>query len=300
MFMYGAQPLGIELQVTIWNYDVTEYHNNSIFKKYLIINKSNHAFNEMYLSQWSDPDLGNPEDDFAGCDTMLNYCYAYNSGTKEQMYGVTVPAVGYNILQGALVQGIAGQDKNRNGIDDALDYGYLKGRRIGPGKINLPMTAFYYFGRGDISVVDPTQGSLSGSDQFYNFFQGKVGLTGLPFPNPITSEPTSFCLSGDPIQGTGWLDGMLLPASEKRMGSASGPFNMAYQDTQEIIIAEIISGGTDISTGLKTLRFYNHFAKELYDNIFSIDELFNPPAVSAIAAYSPSGITIDWNKIILR
>lgn len=230
--LYGTQPMGIEFQTTIWNYDITEHHNNTIFKKYLLINKSNFLFTDMYISQWSDPDIGEAMDDFAGCDTMMNICYAYNSGNKDMMYGSIPPAVGYDLLQGPIVPGIAGQDRNRNGIDDASDYGYLNGRRVGPGKINLPMTASYYFARGDASVTDPTLGSVAGAMQFYNFMQGRIGLSGDFFFNPATGESTTYALSGDPITGTGWNDGLLLPPGDRRIGVASGPFNMAVSDTQ--------------------------------------------------------------------
>ena len=163
----------------------------------------------------------------------------------------------YHLLQlvltssrGQLLTGVAGQDRNKNGVDDAADFGIFDGKVVGPGKINLPMTAFYYFARGDASVVDPTQGVPQGSTQFYNFFQGKIGLTGASFVDPNTLQPTPFVLTGDPQTREGWIDGQLIPAGDRRIGSASGPFQMALGDTQEVVVAEICAGaipGTDRS-----------------------------------------------------
>ena len=61
-------------------------------------------------------------------------------------------------FQGPLVDGVAGEDVNKNGIDDASDFGIFNNQVVGPGKINLPMTAAYYFANGDANIGDPPQG----------------------------------------------------------------------------------------------------------------------------------------------
>ncbi|MFZ1290014.1 MAG: hypothetical protein WAR79_07985, partial [Melioribacteraceae bacterium] len=70
--LYGSPSMGIELQVTVWGYNTFEVINNMLFKKYVLINKSKNKFEEMYVSQWSDPDVGDAADDFVGCDTTLS------------------------------------------------------------------------------------------------------------------------------------------------------------------------------------------------------------------------------------
>jgi len=295
--LYGTQPLGIEMQATIWNYDISGLHDNTIFKKYILINKSNTNFNDMFISQWSDPDVGIANDDFVGCDTMLNLGFAYNGPDKDIIYGLAPPVVGYDLLQGPIVQGIDGQDRNRNGINDAYEYAYLNGRLVGPGYINLLMTAFYYFTIGDSTVIDPTMGDPVGSTQFYNYLQGKVGLTGEHFLDPTIGSHTNFAFAGDPISRTGWLDGMLLPSNDRKMGLSAGPFNMAPHDTQEVIIAEIIAGGKNRINGFKMLKYYDSFAQRLYDSQFSPPaSLSNTPLQQINATYSSSGINLEWNQ----
>ena len=84
---------------------------------------------------------------------------------------------------------------------------YLTARVVGPGKINLPMTSFYYFARGDLAVTDPTQGDPQGSTQFYNFFQGKIGKTGDSFVDPTTNQPHHMHYPVTPRQEkAGWTD----------------------------------------------------------------------------------------------
>ena len=40
----------------------------------------------MYISMWSDPDIGDSADDFVGCDTTLNMVYAYNAYEFDHVY----------------------------------------------------------------------------------------------------------------------------------------------------------------------------------------------------------------------
>ena len=38
----------------------------------------------MYLSYWTDDDLGNANDDYVGCDTLLNLGYTYNGDNNDK------------------------------------------------------------------------------------------------------------------------------------------------------------------------------------------------------------------------
>jgi len=298
IFMYGTNPLGIEMQATIWSYAQTGALGNMFFRKYKLINKSNITFDSMYVSMWSDVDLGNSTDDFAGCDTTLSLGYCYNANATDDTYKpLPPPAVGFDFFQGPILNGVAGEDRNKNGVDDAADFGIFGGKVVGPGKLNLPMTAFYYFARGDASVVDPTQGAPQGSTQFYNFFQGKIGLTGVPFVDPNTLQPTPFVLTGDPQTRSGWIDGQLIPAGDRRIGSASGPFQMAPSDTQEVVVAEICAGaipGTDRLSSIGLLKFYDQQAQLAYDNFFDLPVA--PPAPEVNIVTLDKEIVLDWGE----
>lgn len=297
-FIYGTNPLGIEMQATIWAYAQTGALGNMFFRKYKIINKSNVTFDSMYVSMWSDVDLGNASDDFAGCDTTLSLGYVFNANATDDTYKpLPPPAVGFDFFQGPILTGVAGEDRNKNGVDDAADFGIFDGKKVGPGKINLPMTAFYYFARGDASVTDPTLGAPQGSTQFYNFMQGKIGLTGQYFVDPNTNQPTTYVLSGDPQTRSGWVDGQLIPAGDRRVGSASGPFQMTPGDTQEVVVAEICAGaipGTDRLSAIGLLKFYDQQAQLAYDNFFDLPVA--PPAPEVNVVTLDKEIILDWGE----
>lgn len=243
-FLYGTAPMGIEYQATYWQYRNGSFLDNLFFRKYKLINKSTLTFNNMYISMWSDPDVGTSTDDFVGCDTTLNMVYAYNAYEVDQIYNpYPPPAIGFDLLKGPTVQG----------------------------NQNLPMTAAYYFLRSDPTLTDPVLGSYDeGAVRFYRFMQGKIGLTGEPFINPVTGLPTPYALSGDPLTGEGWIDGDQYGPGDRRVGLASGPFQMAVGDTQEVVVAEIAAIGFDRLQAYMILKYYDALAQEAFDNGFNI------------------------------
>ncbi|MCW8816589.1 MAG: hypothetical protein OQK52_01795 [Ignavibacteriaceae bacterium] len=298
--LYGASPMGIEAQITYWAYNQTGALGNMFFRKYLLVNKGaqQDTITDMYVSMWSDIDDGNAGDDFVGVDTVLSLQYCYNASPTDATYSpLPPPAIGFDFFQGPLVNGVAGEDRNKNGIDDAMDYGIFKGQVVGPGKINLPMTAAYYFANGDPNIGDPPQGDLDGSTQFYNFFQGKFGLSGATFTDLSTGDPTTYALNGDPLSGTGWLDGVQLPPGDRRQGSSSGPFTLAPGDTQEVVVAEICAGALPSVNNIAAiglLKYYDGLAQVAYDNFFELPP--NPALPNVDVVELPNQINLDWGE----
>lgn len=292
--LYNSGPLGIEVQATFWAYNKTGALGNTYFRKYRLINITNRTatpttFKNMYVSMWSDVDLGDAGDDFVGVDTTLSLQYCYNANAIDKVFApLPPPAVGFDFFQGPIVA-------TGNPADSAI----FNNKRIG-GYKNLPMTAAYYFANGDPNIGDPPQGTSSTADgyrQFYNFFRGRYGVSGAPFIDPTTGQITTYALSGDPQKGTGWLDGKQLPAGDRRQGSASGPFNMAPGDTQEVVVAELIGGaipGTDRLSAIGILKFYDQQAQLAYDNFFNLPSA--PPAPHVAATGLNQEIVLDWGE----
>lgn len=277
--MYGTLPIGIEYQATIWEYKDSIGYDNFFFRKYKLINKTDvlgspTTFEDMYISMWSDPDIGDALNDFVGCDTLLNLGFSYNGVATDPIYDpLPPPAVGFDLIRGPIVEGNPGEDKNRNGIEDIYDYGLKENNERMNGFINLPMTAFYYFVRNDPVLADPPLGNLDGANQFYNFMRGKIGSTGEPFIDPLTNQPTKFPLYGDPLTGEGWIDGLLHPPYDRRLGLSTGPIQMAPGDTQVVVIAEIAGGavtGVGHLDAITLVKYYSQIAQEFYDNEFPI------------------------------
>src|SRR3990170_3159652 len=130
-FMYGSLPMGIEQQVTVWGYNRTGALGNMLFRKYKIINKSNATLEDMYVSMWNDPDLGDAADDFSGCDTLLSMTFVYNANATDNIYGSYPAAAGFDFFQGPIVPSPG---------DSAIFNGeWIQDYR------NLPMTAHYFY-----------------------------------------------------------------------------------------------------------------------------------------------------------
>jgi len=254
-YLYGTLPIGIEVQVTIWNYLGNEVFNHVYFKQYKLINKSNTTFDTTYVSVWSDPDIGGFTDDFAGCDSLLNLGFVYNADDYDDMYGFTPPAFGIKLIKGPTINS----------------------------STNLNMTAFHYFGApGDMTIVSPTVGSCKGATVYYYYMQGKIGWTGLPYIDRDTNKPTSYALNGDPITQTGWIDGPPYPSGDRNIGVCSGPFNMAPNDTQVVITSAVLGLGTNRINSIKLMKYHSELSSQLFAGGFTYSPKIPGPKLEVV------------------
>ncbi|NOZ07998.1 MAG: hypothetical protein GXO91_03855, partial [FCB group bacterium] len=56
--IFGTQPLGIEVRVTIWGYNRPDAFGDMMFVKIQAFNKGGEDITDMYIGLWDDPDLG--------------------------------------------------------------------------------------------------------------------------------------------------------------------------------------------------------------------------------------------------
>ncbi len=111
--VFHTNPLGVEVQRTIFGFDRPDAFGDMMFVKDLIINKGGNTIEDMYFGIFSDPDLGNAADDFIGCDTTLGLGICYNDGNDSEFLSGSfdcmffddciTPALGYDYLQGPVV-----------------------------------------------------------------------------------------------------------------------------------------------------------------------------------------------------
>ncbi len=254
--LYGSQPIGVEMQVSEFAFSSNDL-KDVLFKKVKLLNKSAYPVTDMYLSIWSDVDLGYYRDDFIGCDTSLGIGYVYNGsaidgdGTSLAYYGANPPALGYVALQTPMNAG--------SPTDSAFSDGkYIKGYK------NTSMSSFTFFVDANDTYKDPDLGTYSGTIQVYNNMTNKFG-NGKPFLDPRKSPPSpvNFCLYGDPVSGTGWYEGAGWPAGQapgdRRMLMSYGPFTFAPGQVQELVYAICIAQGTsniNSVTAMKQLCAY--------------------------------------------
>ena len=159
--------MGIEVQQTTFAFAAQGALNNTIFIKYKFINRGPWFLDQMYASQWSDPDLGGATDDLVGCDIPKSIGFVYNATNNDGQYGSNVPSVGFDFFKGPIVGGSP-----------------------------LGLSSFNKY----INATDPNT-----ADKTYNYMQG-LDASGSPVIDPTTGLATRFQVSGDPTTGAGWLD----------------------------------------------------------------------------------------------
>jgi hypothetical protein len=330
--LYGSQPIGLELQVTAWAYNQPGAGlGQLIFKKYKLINKSEYIIDSMYVSQWCDPDVGNYSDDVVGCDTTLSVGFAYNFPAQDASFldfNLSPSVVGFDFFQGPLVEGVAGQDKNKNGVDDASDYALFNLQDIGPGYINLPMTSFGYFAAGSVYGEDPDLGKYKGTREWYNLLRG-FGTISDDIENPVpfqvgsgpnTGQITKFPLSGDPVNDPDGLLGDIDAkganpgTGDRRMCLSTGPFNLPQWDdangngvadypdkgVQEIVVAIVggNSGPSSSGDGHKSvgvMKDYDVVAQALFNSRFTAVPKAPPSPVVDAVPYRKS-VVLEWGS----
>jgi hypothetical protein len=198
-----TDPLGIEVQQTVWSSD-NALDENALYIKYKLYNEGDNIIDSCFIAFWADPDVGAASDDFVGCDSSSSIFFGYNDGT-DPVYGSDPPAWGGKIISGPVVPSPG---------DTAIFDGHPM-----PGYRNLGMTSFSKY----INGTDP-QNFL----EVFNFMRG-LWRTGDPVINPITGEETMYFVSGDPVTGEGWVDPI---SGDRRLMATMGPFSFNPGDSQ--------------------------------------------------------------------
>lgn len=275
---YGSPPTGIEFQLTMWAYasstplnDVVFYRGRYIYKG-MTTTPASATIDSMYIAKWADVDLGDWTDDFVGCDTTLNLGFAWNSKTLDAEFralGLPAPSFGWDFLNGVA-------RRTGNPADSAIvDFKWRKGYKY---VLNKPLSGFI---RGAAGVQDPPypSGQYIQTLRWYSAMRGfqpnSAYPASVPFIDPITGQPSRYTVNGDPVRGTGWLDGKDIPPGDRRLSMVHGPFSLSLGDTAEVVLAFVGGVGSDNLSSITVMKFNDIFAQYAFDNLF---ELPSPPA----------------------
>lgn len=283
--VFNSSPMGIEIQTTLFGFDRADPLGNVMFLKWLVINKGGHRIDSTYISMWSDPDVGDANDDYVGCDTTLSVGYCYNGDAVDSDYGTAPPCVGYDFFQGPIVPSPG---------DTAL----VSGEFI-PDYRNLPMTSFVKYTNGSKVYYDPET-----APEAYSYMKGYTA-TGDPWVMP-NGETTKFLYPGDPVTRTGYTEYDDDTPADRRFLMNSGPFTMEpWVDTngdgmpqvgepgvQEIVGAIIIAAGTDNLNAITAMKFFDNYAQGAYDAMFNLP---SPPKPNVTAYELDKQIILDWS-----
>ena len=273
----GSLPLGLEIRKTIWAYKSATL-DNVYFTRHEITNKGGvdtsaaagdqkGAFwlDSMFVAQWVDMDLGAANDDLLGCDSTAGLGFAYNANATDLSFtpfGLAPSALAYRV--------VAGPIQFTNGSDTAF-YG---SHRI-PKYKNIGMSAFCYYA----SATPYSESGFSdynvGTSRWWKVLNGyaPVGTFSDPPQKYGFLWPfTRFQFSGDPIAGTGRLDGLGTPDSpapgERRMVLVTGPISLAPGQTNEVVIAFAAGNGADRLSSLTLAKTAAEQARQMFESGF--------------------------------
>lgn len=265
----SGQAIGIEIRAQAFAFATNDEINNMTFYAYQVINRSTFTLTNTYFANWSDPDLGDYQDDFVGCDvpTGLGFCYNgdEDDGTGQGVtYGKNPPASGVDFFRGPLA--------DADGIDNPASETF-SGTGYGdsiPDNERLGMEYFMVFKN------DPTlEGNPSNATHFYNYMRAKwkdgLALTyGENGRNPSNPECRyAFPWTSDPGNPTNWE---AAEAEDWRFIHSSGPFTLKPGAVNYVTVgavwARTSAGGPKASVEL--LREADKKAQALFDNCFKV------------------------------
>ncbi len=280
---WGSEPIGIEVRQTIFAFASAQTIGNVIFIRYRIKNTGfiSDTLKDVYFTLWNDPDIGDANDDYYGCDTIRQGIYSYNK-TADGLYGNQVPAFMIDQLTGprAYIPGVTFIDINSNnrydeGVDTPLDtawnYKGELGVNIFPGAKNLEINSATFQVGGDPNLREPAN-----IDEVRNYGLGLL-RDGTPVDpcNWLYAEvrggilcdevnPVYWC-SGDPVANVGWIS--IADRDIRGIGSA-GPFTLHKYQEVEILIGYEIDNSTTPLGGITAVRNVSDFVQGFYQNNF--------------------------------
>ncbi|MGB2868683.1 MAG: T9SS type A sorting domain-containing protein [Bacteroidota bacterium] len=301
----GCEPMGIEGQLTVWGYKARGFLENTFFKRLRLINKGGAVVNaatgakgsvyidSLYIQQWSDEDLGNAGDDLVGCDSVLSLAFVYNSMSEDEDYSrfnIPPPSMGYDLL--------AGPRKAESTSDSAFfDFRWKRGMA------NVPMSSFCWFAAGNpLGQGACSEFSYECALEWWKLFRGFRQTSSVSadsyYPRPPGDPPTFFTLAGDPVSGTGSLDGLGIAYSpqpgDRRTLSNSGPVLFAPGDTQEVYVGIVGGLGSDRLSSVAVMKANDRALQGVFDAQFQCPTA--PVNPSVIATGLDGAIILEWNN----
>jgi hypothetical protein len=288
-----------EIHMTAWAYNTPGLEDLQ-FLNWVIINKNDKPWQNVFMGLVVDPDLGDANDDYIGCDTLnkINLGYVYNGDNNDPTYGLAPPAMGMDFFKSPII--------HTSTVPSSSD--------------TLGLTSFVFFTNTG-SSPPPCESDPNGEPiPAYNMLQGlKKNRTSFYAPPPTgqtTPTKTKFVYPGDPETQSGWTEtvgsytncdsvniGSLVspnPTGDRRFIFNSGreDFTMPPGDTQNVVVAQFVARGTSNVNSVTKLKGVAKTAKIIYLADFNV----TPPPVApqVTASYLPTNngqckIYLSWD-----
>ena len=271
----------MEIQVQAFSYGTNDEINDMTFQRYKLINRAIEDIDSTFFAMWADPDLGCSIDDYVGCDTARGLGYTYNIDAADgdpgttcdggvPTYGVDIPIVGIDYFRGPL-QPIL--DNEGNVIDE----------------IELGMSSFTYYNRGDFNNPPPGTTDPNIAVEFYRYLTGSW-RDGTPFTfgedayDINSTDIIRYSFVDPPNKGDGWsMCTETLPLYDRRTIQASGPFLLKPGAVNELIIGAVwVPDLVYPCPNITRLFVADDLAQNLFDNCFEITDGPDAPDVDFI------------------
>lgn len=288
----GGDPIGMEVRAQAFAFATDDAINDMTFYNYELINRGTQTLQNTYFGQWVDPDIGQSNNDFVGCDVGRGLGFAYNGESTDNgqggqdPYGASPPAIGIDFFEGPY--------QDNDGIDNAFGIGTgeaLNGIGYGDQVIDnerFGMRRFVYHNIGGGPTGDPNNAT-----DYYRYLQGiwqngqQMTYGGNGF-NTGSSLPTDFMFpddTDDSFWGTGGVDpgedwsevSVGNPFGDRRFLQSAGPFTLVPGAVNNITVGVVYgrnTAETDLEASVRSMKSADSKAQALFDNCF---ELVEPP-----------------------
>ncbi|GAB5418356.1 MAG: hypothetical protein Crog4KO_15400 [Crocinitomicaceae bacterium] len=281
----NGEPIGMEIRAQAFAFATNDEVNRMTFYNYEMINRGTQTLFNTYFAQYLDPDVGNYQDDYVGCDVSRGLGYAYNGDALDetnggaQGYGENPPAIGVDFFEGPY-QDADGRDNLgpttdsagnvttptvQDAIaDDGIVYGGI-GVGYSDGVIDnerYGMRLFTYYTNGAVFPTSDPQNA----PEFYNFMRGfwadgsQIFYGGNAYNAGVTTTPTTYVFPGDSdplgwategaIINDDWAEynangGSPTPPEDRRFVQSAGPFTLRPGAINNITVGIVYGRGTD-------------------------------------------------------
>ena len=299
----GADAIGMEIRAQAFAFASNDEINNMTFYNYELINRGTQTLYNTYFGFFTDGALGDPFDDYTGCDVNRGLGYYYNGDNYDgnnsgfKGYGSSPPAVGVDFFEGPY--------QDNDGIDNAFGIGTneaLNGIGYGDGIIDnerFGMRRFLYYSN-TTNGANPSQTDPINASDYYNYLRGfwkdgtkfvygGSGHISDPDANPLV--PCEFMFPGD-TDPLGWGTGGVAQApwteqtanntpNDRRFVESAGPFILKPGAVNNITVGVVWarSTGGDPFASVEVLRRADDKAQSLFENCFKVLEGPHAPDV---------------------
>ena len=297
----GADPIGMEIRAQAFAFASNDEINNMTFYNYELINRGTQTLYNTYFGFFTDGALGDPYDDYVGCDVNRGLGYYYNGDNYDgdnsgyKGYGYSPPAVGVDFFEGPY--------QDNDGIDNAFGIGdneALNGIGYGDGVIDnerFGMRRFLYYSN-TTNGANPNQTDPTNASDYYNYLRGfwkdgskfVYGGSGhISDPEADPNTPCEFMFPGntDPL---GWgTNGVPQPVwteqtanntpNDRRFVQSAGPFVLKPGAVNNITVGVVwarTSAG-DPFASVSSLQRADDKAQSLFENCFKVLDGPNAP-----------------------